>query len=287
MIDNVQRLHRALVDAMRKSRGDDFETPITVSQIYQELVPYRVARGSVGFEMNADYEFALLRLLAGDGDLARLEPAEVRTMLRKEAESPNPNVSLFRAYANCDVWVTPPQDWIAEFVGGNDDPDMEVVFEPDEDDEPAGEFEQFIKDVMPAEETKAESPPAAPKPSPAAAPKAAAVPRMPEVTRFQSADAAEDERVPESPPVPEPEPESTLVSPPVAAAAMPMAAARPQHCAFCGGNLPATRLVNFCPHCGNDLTQQPCSNCGEILEANWHFCINCGTPAAGFDTQAN
>jgi hypothetical protein len=275
MTDNVQRLHRALVDAMRKSRGDDFETPITVSQIYQELVPYRVARGSVGFEMNADYEFTLLRLLAGDGDLARLEPAEVRTMLAKEAESPNPNVSLFRAYANCDVWVTPPEDWIAEIVGGPDTEEFEVAFEPEPDHEPepepdsepeaAGEFEQFIKDVMPsAEAAPAPGKPVAPRP--AEPPKAAAAPKVPERTRFEAADQ----------PVA-----------PAAAPAAPTPNTRAPQCAFCGGNLPASRLVNFCPHCGNDLTQQPCSNCGEILEASWQFCINCGTAAGSPDAQAN
>src|SRR5687768_8744585 len=92
MDKNVERLHRALVDAIRTSRGEDFASPITVSEIYQKLLPYRAARAAVGFEMNADYEYALLRLLAGEGDLARLEPIEVQESLRAELESPNPNV---------------------------------------------------------------------------------------------------------------------------------------------------------------------------------------------------
>jgi hypothetical protein len=46
--------------------------------------------------LNADYEHALLRLLAGEGDLARIEPREVRDKLRLELESPNPNVGIFR-----------------------------------------------------------------------------------------------------------------------------------------------------------------------------------------------
>ena len=102
----VAQMHRTLVDAMRRSRPDALDQPVTVAEIYQELLPYRDARTTVGFDMNADYEHALLRLLAGEGELARIEPREVRDKLREELESPNPDVSLFRHYANCDVWVS-------------------------------------------------------------------------------------------------------------------------------------------------------------------------------------
>ena len=140
MDNSIQRLHRALVDALRNDRGNDFDQPVsvTVSEIYQKLLPYRVARSAVGFEMNADYEHALLRLLSGDGDLARVEPVEVREHLRSELESPNPNISLYRDYANCDVWVAPlhgethfdniPQS-PNEFVT---DDEVELAFEPEE-----------------------------------------------------------------------------------------------------------------------------------------------------------
>lgn len=145
MDNDVGRLHRALVDAVRSDRGGDFDQPVsvTVAEIYQKLLPYRVARSAVGFEMNADYEFALLRLLAGDGDLARIEPVEVREHLRSELESPNPNVSLYREYANCDVWVAPAHGGASfddvpqlhqEFVT---DDEVELAFEPEEPEAPA------------------------------------------------------------------------------------------------------------------------------------------------------
>ena len=134
----VERLHRALVAALRDERGNDFDNPVTISEIYQKLVPYRIARASVGFEMNADYEYALLRLLAGEGELARVEPAEVRETFRAELESPNPHVSLFREYANCDVWITPLAGDFAhpprmdDAFGGDDE--VELAFEPEEPD---------------------------------------------------------------------------------------------------------------------------------------------------------
>jgi RNA polymerase subunit RPABC4/transcription elongation factor Spt4 len=101
----VSRLHHALVDAIRQNRPMQASQPISVAEIYQELVPYRNVRSLLGVEMNADYEYALLRLLAGEGGYARLEPAEAREALRLEIGSPNPNVSLYRKFAGCDVWL--------------------------------------------------------------------------------------------------------------------------------------------------------------------------------------
>src|SRR5688500_2697865 len=106
MTDNlVAQLHRTLVDALRRSRPDALHRPITVAEIYQDILPYRDAREAVGFEINADYEHTLLRLLAGEGDFARIEPREVRDKLRMELDSPNPDVGVFRNYAACDGWV--------------------------------------------------------------------------------------------------------------------------------------------------------------------------------------
>lgn len=123
MDTSVEKLHRAIISAIRQMRGADFSGPVTVSQIYQELVPYRTARAAIGFDMNADYEYALLRLLAGEGDFARVEPAEVREILRGELESPNPNVGIFREYANCDVWITAPPAWLSDVLA---EPEMDL-----------------------------------------------------------------------------------------------------------------------------------------------------------------
>jgi RNA polymerase subunit RPABC4/transcription elongation factor Spt4 len=101
----VSRLHQVLVEALRRSRPEHEDQPITVAEIYQELVPYKHVRAALGVEMNADYEYALLRLLAGEGGFARLEPAEVREALRLEVASPNPNVALYRQFAPCEVWL--------------------------------------------------------------------------------------------------------------------------------------------------------------------------------------
>jgi len=107
MSSSVARLHRALVDAMRRNRPNAPNGTVTVAEIYQDLVPYRSVRSALGFALNADYEHALLQLLAGVENRARIEPAEAREALRLELESPNPNTGVFRGYAACDVIIMP------------------------------------------------------------------------------------------------------------------------------------------------------------------------------------
>jgi len=102
-MDILDRLHDALIRALREDGRDPYGRPVTVAEVYQDLVPYRLIRSDLAFEMNADYEHTVLRLLAGERNLAELEPAEARSELAEELESPNPNVGLFRKFAGCDV----------------------------------------------------------------------------------------------------------------------------------------------------------------------------------------
>jgi double zinc ribbon protein len=111
MKESIVQLHSALVDALVRSRHHPADQPVTVAEIYQDLIPYRSVRSTIGFALNADYEHALLTLLAGDGGFARVEPAEVQAELRVELHSPNPNVGVFRNYAACDVFVQLPTDF--------------------------------------------------------------------------------------------------------------------------------------------------------------------------------
>ncbi|MGH7467705.1 MAG: zinc ribbon domain-containing protein [Longimicrobiales bacterium] len=111
MNDSLPALHHALVEALLQRQHHGSDQPVTVAEVYQDLIPYRNVRTSVGFALNADYEHALLKLLAGDGGYARVEPAEVQNALRLELKSQNPNVGIFRNYAACDVFVSLPRDF--------------------------------------------------------------------------------------------------------------------------------------------------------------------------------
>jgi predicted RNA-binding Zn-ribbon protein involved in translation (DUF1610 family) len=48
------------------------------------------------------------------------------------------------------------------------------------------------------------------------------------------------------------------------------------HCLFCGGALPLHRVVNFCPHCGQNQRSIQCPDCRTELEPGWRHCVNCG-----------
>ncbi len=103
-------------------------------------------------------------------------------------------------------------------------------------------------------------------------------------------------------PDPEPAPPPPLhATPPatVASGASPATTARPpdpafelvesrdqlevDHCAYCGGPLPAGREVNFCPHCGQPASGEPkCPACGSAVDVGWSYCVGCGR-ATGFE----
>ena len=47
-------------------------------------------------------------------------------------------------------------------------------------------------------------------------------------------------------------------------------------CRYCGGKLPDSRRVTFCPHCGVNLTVRQCPACSTELAVNWRYCVTCG-----------
>lgn len=47
-------------------------------------------------------------------------------------------------------------------------------------------------------------------------------------------------------------------------------------CRYCSGQLPTGRLLNYCPHCGQNLQVSNCPACGAELDADWKFCVACG-----------
>jgi Double zinc ribbon len=53
----------------------------------------------------------------------------------------------------------------------------------------------------------------------------------------------------------------------------------PARCRRCSVTLPAGRVVNFCPQCGQNLRRRQCGQCGNELELDWKHCVNCGAAA--------
>lgn len=99
----IERFGRALAQIVHAERPDALERAITVAELYQDIAPYRRMRDLAGIEMHADYEHALMRVLAGENGYARLEPESARDELRDEAQAVDPNLSAYRKFAACDV----------------------------------------------------------------------------------------------------------------------------------------------------------------------------------------
>jgi hypothetical protein len=105
--DDVRRLFRQLVYTLADTRPDYLHRPFQVSELYQDILPYRLFRSRLQFDTNEDYEMAVLRLLAGQGDLVALEPSEAGAVLAQEAEAINPLPGAFRDFAAARVTLNP------------------------------------------------------------------------------------------------------------------------------------------------------------------------------------
>jgi len=245
--DAVERLYLRLVEALQARGG--VNGAVTVAEIYQELVPYRSVRGDVGFGMNADYEHALLRLLAGDGGFVRLDPPKAVQELRRELDSANPNLGMYREFAGCDAFITPPEaGFTAEPVADEDLPWLDDGSADDGDDAPA---------PARADDWGALAALAADGADEDAAADVA-------VSTFAFVDAE---------PAPAMASAAPVTDPP---AATPKPQAESARCAFCDSSLPRHRPVRYCPFCGADQSARPCGECGETVEPGWTFCVACG-----------
>ncbi len=105
--DTLKRFFESLVEALRERGPQDLTAPFTVAEIYQDLVPYRTHRDVLGFEMNGDYEHALLQLLAGREGYLELESEHALEEIRTELDGKNPDTSLYRDFAAVDVRISP------------------------------------------------------------------------------------------------------------------------------------------------------------------------------------
>jgi len=264
-LEPVTRLHALLVEAVRRRRGADAHAaPVTVAEIYQDLVPYRNVRSALGLEMNADYEHTLLRLLSGEGGLARVEPAAAKEQMERELDSPNPNVALYRKFAGCDVWLTgtgaTPPAWVVEHLA-----ETEAV------DSAAAAPTEPLDEVTEEEAGDVVSPATAAPPTPPTTGAEFPPPQQEQPQAMTSKQARFEVEV------------QAIAGDLPATAAERKPVGEAGRCLFCDSALPASRQVRFCPFCGQDQSQRPCVVCGEPLQPDWAYCIACGEAAATAD----
>lgn len=148
--DLLDRFARALAQIVHAERPELVGRTVTVAELYQEIAPYRRMRETAGFELHGDYEHALLRFLAGEGGHAQLDPESAADELGIEAESSDPDLSLYRKFAACDVRLAlgaplPPR------------PVEETAAEPEPPPAVLASLEETLRALQPAAESKRSS----------------------------------------------------------------------------------------------------------------------------------
>lgn len=103
----LEVFHRTLVRQLKSRQGWDLTAPLTVAEIYRDLVPHANCAEDLGMETQAEYEHVLLRLLAGEGEYLSLESEAAVQGIRAELASPVPDTGLYRDHARAFVRLNP------------------------------------------------------------------------------------------------------------------------------------------------------------------------------------
>lgn len=238
----LQRFHRALVREIRETRPQYLRQPFSVSEIYEHLVPYRTHRDVIGAGMSAEYEYALLRLLSGEGGYLRLESEAAKEAIRRELESSNPNTTVYREFAAAPVRLEPGRLGEAALEVPFAEP-AALAAAPDGE---AGGADPSRRVAGTGAPGLPDAPGAAWEPAAAARPVGAPEEGGGAMGLFADAGAA----------------------------------ALPERCWACDGTLPQRATLRFCPRCGVNVRIVPCPECGEELELGWRYCITCGRDMA-------
>jgi hypothetical protein len=261
-MDELDRLFHRLVRNIR-SGFPELETRLfEVSKIYHEIVPYRTNRRQLGFETNDEYELALLQLLAGTRGLLHGD-AEMQQALKRELESPNPELSAYRAFGTSLVSLS------AEAARR-----VQTALTPDATEgqpTPGRSLGENARQSFEAARAAARPTESIGTPTGGYPPTASAsvlAPAPVSSAPSESSRSADGSSVPLSQRVAE-------LSMPIGRPT-PIKTASGEKCRYCSGALPDGRAVVFCPSCGHNLTVQHCPACNTELEAGWKFCITCG-----------
>ena len=92
---DLERFAAALLSAWR-SEGSSDAGPIGVGAILDRVLPYRVARRSLGIDVSEDYEAMVLRLVAEEAGLAEVSPPEAGEMARTTLAAKLPDLDVLK-----------------------------------------------------------------------------------------------------------------------------------------------------------------------------------------------
>lgn len=110
---------------------------VAVAELHKRLLPYHVCRDRLGYATKAEYDVALLRLLADDRRVAVSEPA-LREAVRAEIRHPEPGLAFLQRFAASEVRLLDVPATSAAGSGPNGDSGMATPGVPLADDPSPG-----------------------------------------------------------------------------------------------------------------------------------------------------
>lgn len=102
-------MSRRLIDLLRRRMADEElgpDDPLAVAELHKRLLSYHTCRDRLGYATKAEYDLALLRLLADEKQVAVAEPA-LREAVRAEMRHPEPGLAFLHRFAASEVRVKP------------------------------------------------------------------------------------------------------------------------------------------------------------------------------------
>ncbi len=257
-MDDLDRVFRRVVHNVRAAYPELLTQSFEVSQLYQQVVPYRLNRREIGVDSVEDYELALMQLLSGARGYLTGEP-DLQRALQDELESLNPDLSAYRGFATSRIGLA--ADAVRHI-------DQQPVSQPTAAVGASASVASSSAVAARATE-RISTAGATTSDMPRAASGGGGGSRTSPTTSHHQPSAGMSSSSPGSP--------TSTASQSRAAGTEGAAGDQPQTaCRYCGGSLPDGKSIVFCPYCGHDLTVQHCPACNTELEIGWRFCITCG-----------
>ena len=262
-MDDLDRLFRRVVHNVRAAYPELLTQSFEVSQLYQQVVPYRLNRREIGVDSVEDYELALMQLLSGARGYLTGDP-DLQRALQDELESLNPDLSAYRGFATSRIGLA--ADAVRHI-------EQQPISQPTA--------------AVGASASVAASSGVAARATERISAAGSATPDAPRMANVGSGGG----RSSPSPITSHHQPSAAMPSSkspgsPVSTTSQSRAAdtgagagagdESPSTCRYCAGALPGGKSIVFCPYCGHDLTTQHCPACNTELEIGWRFCITCG-----------
>lgn len=241
--ETAEELARLLARRVEAS-GQPADGEVSVAELRRRLVPYEVARTDLALATKAEYDLAMLELLAS-GEYLETEDGELVAAVRRELDSPEPGLAFLQDFAASHLQLR--LEGLAEASA----------------DSPAARRATAAADGPEL------------RPDPADAPEAPPGTSSDAPSRPASASATDRASGPVSGPTSASEADRTAGPTAGAAADGPGAS-----CWRCEEALPSeSGEARYCVWCGADLSIRPCRECGTELQAGWAFCPSCGREA--------